>query len=264
MSELLMDDTLNKRLREVDDSAGADLRVLARARTITVLSQLEDGFLKGSVLQFLYEANLITWGSMSRNDEPAVLSRGPAIGSTGVVDLSGANLGRVELRIANLYRAALGSRQEAPGVYLWYANLKGADLRTSLLYKANLSHANLKGANLPYSDLTEVTAIGTNFSRADLIGTNLSKADLRQADLSHANLFGANFSKADLRQADLSHACLENAYKLVDLGLNEWNPKIVSKLATNEELDHQARSLEGATMPNGQKYEDWLKDKKGP
>ena len=24
----------------------------------------------------------------------------------------------------------------------------------------------------------------------------------------------------------------------------------------------QAKSLEGATMPNGQKYEDWLKDKK--
>ena len=27
---------------------------------------------------------------------------------------------------------------------------------------------------------------------------------------------------------------------------------------TDKQLD-QARSLEGATMPNGQKYEDWLK-----
>ena len=25
----------------------------------------------------------------------------------------------------------------------------------------------------------------------------------------------------------------------------------------------QAKSLEGAIMPNGQKYEDWLKDKEG-
>jgi hypothetical protein len=24
-----------------------------------------------------------------------------------------------------------------------------------------------------------------------------------------------------------------------------------------------SKSLEGATMPNGQKYEDWLKDKEG-
>ncbi len=30
---------------------------------------------------------------------------------------------------------------------------------------------------------------------------------------------------------------------------------------TNEELEQQAESLEGATMPNGQKYEDWLKSK---
>jgi hypothetical protein len=28
------------------------------------------------------------------------------------------------------------------------------------------------------------------------------------------------------------------------------------------ELELQATSLKGATMPNGQKYEDWLKDKK--
>jgi hypothetical protein len=29
---------------------------------------------------------------------------------------------------------------------------------------------------------------------------------------------------------------------------------------TNEELDEEADSLQGATMPNGQKYEDWLKE----
>jgi hypothetical protein len=29
-----------------------------------------------------------------------------------------------------------------------------------------------------------------------------------------------------------------------------------------EEHLSAAESLEGATMPNGQKYEDWLKDKK--
>jgi hypothetical protein len=30
---------------------------------------------------------------------------------------------------------------------------------------------------------------------------------------------------------------------------------------TNEELQQQAASLEGATMPDDQKYEDWLKSK---
>jgi hypothetical protein len=31
--------------------------------------------------------------------------------------------------------------------------------------------------------------------------------------------------------------------------------------AWNEEQLKQTESLEGATMPDGQKYEDWLKDK---
>jgi hypothetical protein len=30
---------------------------------------------------------------------------------------------------------------------------------------------------------------------------------------------------------------------------------------TNEQLQQQAASLKGATMPDGQKYEDWLKSK---
>jgi hypothetical protein len=30
---------------------------------------------------------------------------------------------------------------------------------------------------------------------------------------------------------------------------------------TNEELEQEAQFLAGATMPNNQKYEDWLKSK---
>jgi hypothetical protein len=50
----------------------------------------------------------------------------------------------------------------------------------------------------------------------------------------------------DLREADLRGANLFSAEGI-----------------TNEELEQQAASLEGATMPDGQKYEDWLKDKEG-
>jgi hypothetical protein len=35
----------------------------------------------------------------------------------------------------------------------------------------------------------------------------------------------------------------------------------VSAGVTNEELEQQADSLEGTTMPDGQKHEDWLKSK---
>jgi hypothetical protein len=66
---------------------------------------------------------------------------------------------------------------------------------------------------------------------------DLAGADLGQADLSHA----------DLSEVDLSHADLSGAEHI-----------------TNEELEQQAKYLEGATMPNGQKYEDWLKDREKP
>ena len=35
------------------------------------------------------------------------------------------------------------------------------------------------------------------------------------------------------------------------------------KGVTNEELEYQTATIEDATMPNGQKYEDWLKSREG-
>jgi uncharacterized protein YjbI with pentapeptide repeats len=55
-----------------------------------------------------------------------------------------------------------------------------------------------------------------------------------------------------LRDTTLSGALLSGA----DLsGANLTNATV-----TQEQLD-EAKSLNGATMPNGQKYEDWLKSK---
>ena len=55
------------------------------------------------------------------------------------------------------------------------------------------------------------------------------------------NLGGADLSGAYLGEAHLSFA----------------------RDISNEELEQQARSLEGATMPNSQKYEDRIEDKEG-
>jgi hypothetical protein len=76
----------------------------------------------------------------------------------------------------------------------------------------------------------------------------LELADLRKANLNATHLEGANLGGAELEQADLFVAYLENA----DL---EY-----AKGITEEQLAQQA-ILTGATMPNGQKYEDWLKSK---
>jgi len=118
-----------------------------------------------------------------------------------------------------------------------------------------------KGANEEHVTSEPVISLsGANMSEADLSEVHLYEADLRGADLWGANLWGAILSEADLRGADLGHANLREAdlsgANLSEAGLGE------AKGITNEQLE-QALYLDGATMPNGQKYEDWLKDREG-
>jgi hypothetical protein len=130
-----------------------------------------------------------------------------------------------ESELITRYRTDLDLLDE---VDLSEASLSGADL-----YNTDLSDANLSGADLREADLM----------KADLTGTNLSNANLSNADLREANLWQTDLRNADLSNANLSNANLFDAYGY-----------------TQEQLA-QAQSLEGAAMPNGQKYEDWLKSK---
>src|ERR671920_292171 len=94
--------------------------------------------------------------------------------------------------------------------------------------------------------ITSDLSVRSKDSARLLRGSTLSHAKLSGAHLSNANLGGADLSGADLSRADLSEANLENA----NLG--------GANGITNAELDQKAVSLEGADMPNGQQYEDWL------
>ena len=85
----------------------------------------------------------------------------------------------------------------------------------------------------------------TDLDRADLIGANLDNAELINTELPRADLSGADLSGADLTDADLTGADLTGAE------------------GVRCEQTRGAESLDGATMPNGQKYEDWLKDREG-
>ena len=87
----------------------------------------------------------------------------------------------------------------------------------------------------------------TNLSHAELDGAHLNDAKLRDAILYDVDLDlrGARLEGVDLRRADLSSTNLKNARGLTD------------------QQFESVLSLEGATMPNGQKYEDWLKEKEG-
>jgi uncharacterized protein YjbI with pentapeptide repeats len=149
MSDLL----LEKGLQTSKENAG--VRSIARARTLTTLRNL-NGYRKGSVLQFLYEAKLIGVGDPILDLEHADLGKAHLV----MFDLRGVNLEQVYLVGANLEGANLGA-----------ANLKGAKLN-----EANLESTNLGGADLSWA----------NLSNADLAQTYLRGAELQRIKLSSA------------------------------------------------------------------------------
>jgi uncharacterized protein YjbI with pentapeptide repeats len=132
-----------------------------------------------------------------------------------------------------------GPRKRSVLLFLYESGLiyKGDKLVVDLS-GADLSGAELNGAHLPNVDLSSPT-----FSYSEQLGNNeQTDATLPDVDLSEADLRGAVLTGADLSGSDLSGADLTDA------------------LVTKEQL-YRAKSLKGATMPDGQKYEDWLKSK---
>jgi uncharacterized protein YjbI with pentapeptide repeats len=239
MSQLLLEGDL------LDSKQDSEVRTLARARTLTVLTRL-DSRRKGSVVQFLYEASLIN------KENPVV--------SLSDVRLSGANLSHLELSDANLSEAELKganlSDANLSDANLSEAELKGANLSDANLSDANLSDAKLDGADLSLANLPGADLSGANLSDANLSDANLSDAkldegavlslaNLRRADLSGADIGGGTFLfDADLRRAELNNANLKGAY-LRGASLRE------AEGVTQEQLEKQAETLEGATMPDG-------------
>jgi uncharacterized protein YjbI with pentapeptide repeats len=199
---------------KLDESTSNNkVRKIARVETLAVLLGL-DPIRKANVLLFLYESGLINK-------------------DTSIIGLKGADLSGANLSGASLSRASLGEAD------LRKANLSSASLLEANLTSTNLSGADLSGADLFGADLSgatlfEATLFGANLHRAKLKGmkTNLSGADLRKANLSSANLLEATLFGANLSEADLSYA---------DLG---------GAKVTEEQLK-EAKSLKGATMPDG-------------
>jgi uncharacterized protein YjbI with pentapeptide repeats len=248
MSQLLTDKARPLHRAQLHDS----LSTAARARTLAVLPRL-NGHRKGSVLQFLHEAGLVTKDRLILDLSGADLSG---------ADLSGVQLSKDDLSWADLSDADLSK-----------ADLSEADLSKANLREACLRRAGLSGANLHAADLFQATPFQANLIRADLSKANLREACLREANLQGANLSEASPRGADLSWADLSDADLSKVY-LLDTDLSHANLNGASGV-TIEELAKQARSLKGAIIHglyyedyedqlrglNGLYYEDGLQDK---
>jgi uncharacterized protein YjbI with pentapeptide repeats len=241
MSSLL----LERGLRGADKDS--EVSTLARARTVTVLQRLDTNR-NQTVIRFLSEARLTgsAIGLLVEADLAGAHLRGSDLNNA---DLSDANLNNAGLSDANLTDAYL-SDANLGDAHLSNADLSGADLSGAILADAHLLFADLSGTDLSRANVSDAELIFADLSGAHLRGAYLRGAYLGAANLSGADLSGAYLNNVDLSQANLSGADLSDAHGI-----------------TNEELEQQleqpAKSLEGTTMPSGQKYEDWLKDKEG-
>lgn len=139
-------DQMSQLLTDTDRSLGhakedAEVRTLARARTLTVLARL-DGSRKWSVLMFLQEAGLIRI-----EDDPVVSLKWANLqdADLGEVVLEGADLHETKLQRAYLYAAKL------QGARLVRADLSGADLSDARGWtEEQLTAAEtLEGATMP-------------------------------------------------------------------------------------------------------------------
>jgi hypothetical protein len=146
-----------------------------------------------------------------------------------------------------------------PIVSLKYAVLHDFELTGKQL----LRDTDLTQAGLTSADLSEAHLEGT-----DLSGAHLGAADLRGAYLQDAKLSGAYLYDTDLRGAYLSGADLSDAEGRFESGAHMVRTSLdgahldgadLTNARVSEEQPREADSLEGATMPNGQKYEVWLK-----
>lgn len=154
-----------------------------------------------------------------------------------------------------------GPEGQPPIISLKYAVLRDFELTgKQLLRRADLTQAWLTGA-----DLSEAHLEGTDLSGAHLGGADLGGAYLQDAKLSGAYLYDTDLSGADLSGADLSDAegRFESGAHMIRTRLNgaRLDGADLTNARVTEEQIREAGSLEGATMPNGQTYEDWLKDR---
>lgn len=207
ISELVLEKKLGQ--PEIEEPG---VRNIARVRTLTVLRML-DPERKGSVLQFLYEAELI------HTDRCAI-------------DLRGADLSHAKLNKINV-DTFLGP-YSLSNINLHGANLRHANLNGAILWNADLSEADLRYADLRNASLImDIENEWANLKNADLRG-----ADLRGICEKHINL--------DDPDELLEYDSLAGAYQAEGY-VSEYNSAVYSILK-------EAKSLKGATMPDGTKH----------
>lgn len=150
-------------------------------------------------------------------------------------DLSGADLGKVDFRYANLKEADLGA-----------AHLNLANLYRANLCDANLQSATLVMANLNQAKLRQTFLLWANLVEAKLNGADLARAVIRYANLGYAQLNGANFSGADLNGANLGGTnCSKANFTDATIGWTIFGRNLLKEVKGLDTVKHDGPSSIG-------------------
>jgi uncharacterized protein YjbI with pentapeptide repeats len=193
---------------------------------------------EGSVVRTLARAR--TFVVMQRLDAEHNQSIARFLSESKLIETDGTTI--------SLLKGASLDHADLAGVNLENADLSGANLDNANLDNARLDNANLEGASVVGASMKYASVSHANMHNLFAFRVNLSGAELWDTNLSGPNTYldGANLSDAYLKSANLSDASLDSA-----------NLRGATSV-TQEQLD-SCKSLLEATMPNGKKYEDWLK-----
>jgi uncharacterized protein YjbI with pentapeptide repeats len=99
-------------------------------------------------------------------------------------------------------------------------DLSNANLRRVDLSHANLNKANLRGSNLEWADFRWADLIEADLSSANLSRADFHKADMKAAFLSRANLSNTNFEDTNLGHANLDGSLFSHT-RLLNTDLRE-------------------------------------------
>jgi len=235
MSDLITDHALRSRPAVLDRTT--DAQALARTSTLIVLRRL-DGERRGLVVQFLFEAGLIT---ATRHWEPIKASECARLDrrscwrpialelSRPRVRLDGADLEGAVLRGQTFVSRFGRCRTCAGGPVgtIAAADLSGADLRDADLSGIDGRGVDFDGADLRGARLSQATLAGSTFDGACVSSTHFDQVGFSTdqswpsapgavyfgaAEGQHVDLRRANLNAVDLRDAVLTDVDLEGAF----------------------------------------------------
>lgn len=192
MSQLMLGNRGQESL--LSPQASDEVRTLARARTLTTLSRVDNGKLtvgyrnshKTAVMQFLQESNVIN----------ATAFNNMKVGNEGeTVRAIRRHSADVRKKQLHNFCTGDGSSDNSPIQYCDSNSLNG----------------NIPSDGYPVISLREAQLKHSSLRNADLWGTSFLRADLRDADMSDSILVGAFLLGADLRDVDFIDASLIGA-----------------------------------------------------